>query len=72
MITFQQLFDESDRRLKEQKKAAGKHKCKWINSGSISRVTSGDKILNRPFVVARFLECKLCGDVKMAPVPKRK
>lgn len=69
---FKRLFEESDRRLEEQKKRAGKHKCKWIKSGSVSQVTSGDKILKRPLVLARFLECKLCGGIKMAPVPKRK
>lgn len=70
--TFRQVFAASERRLEEQKKRAGKHKCQWIKSGSVNQVTSGDKILKRPLKLAQFLECKLCGEIKMAPVPKRK
>lgn len=72
MKSFKQLFAESDRRIKARKRAAGKHKCQWVESGDMSQVTSGERILKRPRKAARFYECKLCGDVKMRVVPAKK
>lgn len=63
--TFAQLFAESKRRQLARKRAAGVHKCKWVKSGDIRQVTSGDRILKRPRVIAQFYECKLCGETKM-------
>lgn len=63
--TFAQLFAESRRRQQARKRAAGKHRCVWLESGDMSQVTRGERILKRPRKVAQFYECKLCGEVKL-------
>lgn len=42
-------------------KDAGRHKCIKVCSGTLSRVTTGSKILKRARILFRFYQCKICG-----------
>lgn len=58
------LMRNVDRRQKAREAAAGPHRHQWEPAGTVRQVTSGERILKRPRIIARFFECSRCGKSK--------
>ena len=58
------LMRDVDRRQRAREKAAGPHRHRWEPAGTVRQVTSGERTLKRPRIIARFFECSLCGKSK--------